>query len=75
MPAHTRTDPATTPATIDPAGQAGWLALSAAMTDHVPDIADRDDLIVKIAPGAGHGSPGARLGSMGSAERSLVVVP
>src|SRR5215475_4430466 len=57
MPAHTRTDPATAPATIDPAGQAGWLALSAAMTDHVPDIADRDDLIVKIAPGAGHGSP------------------
>lgn len=34
-----------------------WLALSAAMTDAVPDIADREDLIVTIAPGAGHGSP------------------
>ena len=34
-----------------------WLALSAAMTDAVPDIADREDLIVTIAPGAGHGAP------------------
>ena len=27
------------------------------MTDAIPDIADREDLIVTIAPGAGHGAP------------------
>ena len=36
---------------------AGWLALSAALTEQVPSIADREDLVVRIAPGAGHGSP------------------
>lgn len=35
----------------------GWLALSGALTREVPVIADRDDLIVSIAPGAGHGAP------------------
>ncbi|RCG31947.1 VWA domain-containing protein [Sphaerisporangium album] len=43
-----------TPTTIsDPA----WLRLSAALTWETPVIADRDDLIVTIAPGAGHGAP------------------
>jgi hypothetical protein len=49
----------TTPVTIpDPATTApGWLALSAALTDEVPVIADREDLLVTVAPGAGHGAP------------------
>ena len=52
----TATDPATDPAIPGPAADA-WLALSAAMTDAISDIADREDLIVTIAPGAGHGAP------------------
>ncbi|MDL4812756.1 vWA domain-containing protein [Actinomadura opuntiae] len=35
-----------------------WLKLSAALTDAVADIADRDDLTVTIVPGAGRGAPG-----------------
>jgi hypothetical protein len=35
----------------------GWLTLSAAFGDEVPAIADRDDLVVTVAPGAGHGAP------------------
>lgn len=58
MTAHLIADPDTAatapdPTTIDP----GWFALSAAMTDEVPTIADRDDLLVTVAPGAGHGAP------------------
>ncbi|MFC6080958.1 vWA domain-containing protein [Sphaerisporangium aureirubrum] len=53
MTAHTA--PAPTPTT--PATDPAWLALSAAMTWEVPVIADRDDLIVTIAPGVGHGAP------------------
>ncbi|GGU39681.1 VWA domain-containing protein [Lentzea flava] len=34
-----------------------WLALSTAFADEVPVIADRDDLIVTVAPGAGGGAP------------------
>jgi hypothetical protein len=58
MTAHLITEP-TTPVTIpDPATTApGWLALSAALTDEVPVIADREDLLVTVAPGAGHGAP------------------
>lgn len=66
MTAHLIDDDTTAPTTGDPAAPDpatpdraadAWLALSAAMTDAVPDIADREDLIVTIAPGAGHGSP------------------
>ena len=35
----------------------GWRVLSAALTDEAALIADRDDLLVTIAPGAGHGAP------------------
>ncbi|GAA1214442.1 VWA domain-containing protein [Prauserella alba] len=35
----------------------GWLTLSAAFGDEVPAIADRDDLVVTVAPGAGRGAP------------------
>ncbi|WP_308015872.1 hypothetical protein, partial [Saccharopolyspora sp. 6M] len=51
------TDPAATrtsfPAPLSPS----WLSLSAALTEEAPIIADRDDLVVDIAPGAGHGAP------------------
>lgn len=40
----------------EPAGS--WLPLSAALTECVADLADREDLMVTIAPGAGDGSPG-----------------
>src|SRR5215475_144533 len=56
MPAHLIADD-TAPTGLDPRTDAGWLALSAAMTDQAPDIADREDLIVTIAPGAAHGNP------------------
>ncbi len=54
-PTHLATDPASTPtAPTAPA----WHALSAALTDQVPALADRDDLVVRCAPGAGGGAPG-----------------
>ncbi|MEV8609520.1 VWA domain-containing protein [Amycolatopsis sp. NPDC051373] len=48
--------PAATPTAIFPTAPA-WLALSSAFGAQVPAIADRDDLAVIVAPGAGHGSP------------------
>lgn len=39
----------------------GWQALSDAMADEAPMIADRDDLLVTIAPGAGRGAPACLL--------------
>ncbi len=51
---HLIAGPAATPSP-DPPG--AWLALSAALTEQIPPIAGRDDLIVACAPGAGHGSP------------------
>lgn len=56
MSAHLITDPAAPAPAIFPAAP-GWLTLSAAMTSEVPLIADRDDVMVTIAPGAGHGAP------------------
>ncbi|MFQ6327061.1 VWA domain-containing protein [Nocardia sp. CWNU-33] len=53
MPGHLIADPTTTPA---PAAD-GWDALSAALTAEAPPIADREDLVVTIAPGAAHGHP------------------
>jgi hypothetical protein len=38
--------------------QGPWLTLSAALTECVADIAEREDLMVKCAPGAGDGAPG-----------------
>ena len=52
--AHVNAAPTLTPTA---APSAGWVALSAAMTTQVPIIAERDDLLVTIAPGAGHGHP------------------
>ncbi|WP_329072695.1 VWA domain-containing protein [Amycolatopsis sp. NBC_01480] len=48
--------PAAAPTAVFPAAP-GWLALSAAFGDEVPAIADRDDLVVTVSPGAGHGAP------------------
>ncbi|MER6901685.1 hypothetical protein ABT261_49095, partial [Amycolatopsis sp. NPDC000740] len=55
MTAHVAA-PAAAPTAVFPAAP-GWLALSAAFGDEVPAIADRDDLVVTVAPGAGHGAP------------------
>ena len=46
---------ARTAARTAPAGP--WLKISAALTGQVPPIADRGDLVVTCASGAGHGSP------------------
>ncbi|MFI6098195.1 hypothetical protein ACIA8G_21755 [Lentzea sp. NPDC051213] len=56
MTAHLIADDTATAAVIFPA-TAGWTTLSAALTNEVAVIADRDDLVVTIAPGAGHGAP------------------
>lgn len=56
MSAHLIADPAVTASAMFPAAP-GWLTLSAAMTSEAPVIADRDDLLVTIAPGAGRGAP------------------
>ncbi len=55
MTIHTAA-PATIPTAMFPAAP-GWLTLSAAFGDEVPVIAERDDLVVTVAPGAGHGAP------------------
>jgi hypothetical protein len=58
MTAHLIAEPTTAVTTPDPATTApGWLTLSAALTDEVPVIADREDLLVTVVPGAGHGAP------------------
>jgi hypothetical protein len=58
MTTHLIAEPTAAVTTPDPAVTApGWLALSAVLTDEVPVIADREDLLVTVAPGAGHGAP------------------
>jgi VWA domain-containing protein len=54
--------------TVTTAPTAGWDALSAAMTTQVPVIAERTDLLVTIAPGAGHGHPACFLPPLASIE-------
>lgn len=56
MSAHLTADPDATGTAVFPA-LPEWLTLSAALADEVPVIADRDDLVVTIAPGAGGGAP------------------
>ncbi|WP_280419701.1 VWA domain-containing protein [Nocardia carnea] len=55
MTGHLIADPTTTP--TPPPATDGWDTLSAALTEEAPPIADRDDLVVTIAPGAAHGHP------------------
>lgn len=50
------------------AADPGWLALSAALTDEVPPIADREDLLVTISPGAGRGAPACFLPALATIE-------
>lgn len=45
-----------------------WLKLSAALTDIVVDLADRDDLTVSCTPGAGSGAPGCFLPALARIE-------
>jgi hypothetical protein len=56
MTTHFTADPTATGTAVFPA-RPEWLTLSAAFADEVPVIADRDDLVVSIAPGAGGGAP------------------
>jgi hypothetical protein len=53
-------------AATEPKG--GWLRLSSALTRCVAGIAERKDLIVKCAPGAGRGAPGCFLPELASVE-------
>lgn len=65
-------------ATAQRSPRPAWLALSAAMTDIVADLADRDDLTVTCTPGAGRGSPGCFLPALAAIEldgRHLKVDP
>ncbi|PKW18771.1 VWA domain-containing protein [Saccharopolyspora spinosa] len=57
MSTHLVTDTAVDKTRLDSSRDAVWLRLSATLTDEVPVIADREDLLVTIAPGAGHGAP------------------
>ena len=68
MSVHLIPDPSATAAVLDPAADAAWLALSVAMTDEVPVIADREDLLVTIAPGAGRGAPACFLPPLATIE-------
>jgi hypothetical protein len=56
MTAHVIAAPVAAPTAVFPAPP-GWATLSAAFGNEVPVIADRDDLTVTVAPGAGHGAP------------------
>ncbi|MCP2290810.1 VWA domain-containing protein [Nocardia amikacinitolerans] len=60
--------PATTRASASVPVTGAWIALSAAMTAEAPPIADRDDLTVTIAPGAGFGSPAVFVPSRAAVE-------
>jgi len=55
MTTHLVADPTATGAAVFPA-RPEWLTLSAALADEVGSIADREDLLVTIAPGAGGGA-------------------
>jgi len=66
------TGPAIAPAGAAPVPVAGlsggWLRLSAAFTDAVTDLTDREDLTVQCAPGLGRGAPGCFVPSLASIE-------
>jgi hypothetical protein len=48
--------------------EGAWLKLSAALSEQIPALADRDDLMVAVAPGAGRGSPGCFLPALATVE-------
>ncbi|WP_428831375.1 hypothetical protein, partial [Actinomadura chokoriensis] len=63
------TTPAPVPAPAPVSGLGGaWLRLSAAFTDAVTDLTDREDLTVQCAPGLGRGAPGCFVPSLATIE-------
>lgn len=64
MTSHVLADDDTTTAETEGA----WLALSAALTDQLPALADREDLTVTCGPGKGHGAPGCFLPNLATIE-------
>src|SRR5690242_881361 len=54
-------DPTATPTGAPGSAGRAWAVLSTALTDEAALIANRDDLLVTIAPGAGHGAPACLL--------------
>jgi hypothetical protein len=65
MRQHLLPDPHAQPAPVE---EAGWLRLSSRLTREIGRLADRDDLIVQAAPGAGRGSPGCFLPALATIE-------
>ncbi|MFG2091817.1 VWA domain-containing protein [Spirillospora sp. NPDC048824] len=66
-PAAPVTVPSLGPARVTGLGGA-WLPLSAAFTDAVTDLTDREDLTVQCAPGLGRGAPGCFVPSLATIE-------
>ncbi|TDC58701.1 hypothetical protein E1200_32970, partial [Actinomadura sp. GC306] len=64
------TGPGTAPAPPAPVtGLSGaWLRLSAAFTEAVTDLTDREDLTVQCAPGLGRGAPGCYVPALATIE-------
>ncbi|MEO3827356.1 hypothetical protein [Actinomadura sp. B10D3] len=56
------------PETAGAEAKGAWLRLSAAFTEEITDLADRDDLTVTCAPGAGHGAPGCFIPALATVE-------
>jgi hypothetical protein len=68
-----RTDPASSADAIgatadEAAGAAAWLRMSAALSAQVPVLAEREDVTVTIAPGAGRGAPGCFVPALATIE-------
>jgi hypothetical protein len=45
-----------------------WLRMSAALSGHVPTVAEREDVTVLVAPGAGRGAPGCFVPALATIE-------
>ncbi|MCK9903603.1 VWA domain-containing protein [Frankia sp. Cpl3] len=71
MPAHTHHDPTT--AGIDPTDD--WLRISSDMTRAVAVLADRHDLVVTCAPGAGRGAPAMMIPALATIEVDGALLP
>ena len=66
-PGSTPPPAVTAPAPVT-APRGAWLALSAAFTDAVTDLTEREDLTVQCAPGLGRGAPGCFVPSLATIE-------
>jgi hypothetical protein len=75
MRQHLLPDPDAAPTPVDPKADAGWLRLSARLTRQIDRLADRDDLIVQVAPGAGRGSPGCFVPALATIELDGRLLP